>query len=152
MGSVAKIIKNERNPREKEAFTADQLASLRGPSRPTASWNRSSFNPTTTTWYLLLEGERRWTVAQELKIKEIPVVIIDRLDEHDQVVVMFNVHTQRKGWEKAEELRAIQELRDRNGQLADDDLARELGISPPPCGTGFRSWPSARRIPPSSGR
>ena len=47
--------------------------------------------------FLLIEGERRWTVAKKLGLKEIPATIIGRLDEHDQVVTMFHVHAQRKG-------------------------------------------------------
>ena len=57
-------------------------------------------------------------------------MIVSKMDEHEQVVVMFNVHTQRRGWEMAEELTALKELKARNGHLKEDELARELGISP----------------------
>jgi ParB/RepB/Spo0J family partition protein len=79
--------------------------------------------------YKLIEGERRYTVAKELGLREIPAIISNRLGDHDQLVVMFNVHSNRKGWEKAEELNAIRLLRERNGHKTDAEMAQELGIS-----------------------
>jgi hypothetical protein len=52
----------------------------------------------------LIEGERRWTSA---KIEEIPAVVVGRMNDHDELVVMFQVHTQHRGWEVAEQLNAI---------------------------------------------
>ena len=125
-----RIIKNERNPRQKGSFTPDQLSSLRSSIEVHGILEPLIVQPYDDDMYLLIEGERRWTVARELAIKEVPAVIVTRLDEHDQVVVMFNVHTQRRGWEMAEELTAIKELKVRNGHLTDEELARQLGVSP----------------------
>src|SRR4051812_47533018 len=83
-----KIIKNERNPRQKASFSVENLAPLQasieehGILEPLMTQNYDD------DMYLLLEGERRWTVAGNLGIKEVPAIVVNRLDEHDQVVTM----------------------------------------------------------------
>ncbi len=124
-----KIIKNEKNPRRQGSFTEEELASLRASIK-----EHGILQPLVVQRYddiyLLIEGERRWAVAKTLELKEVPAIVLDkRMDEHDQVVTMFNIHTQRKGWEMAEELAAIKELLERNGHLGEDAMAKELGIS-----------------------
>ena len=79
--------------------------------------------------FLLLEGERRYTVAKGLGLVEMPAIVTSKLDDHDQLLVMYHDHTQRKGWEMAEQLRTIKELMDRNGHVPDEDMAKELGMS-----------------------
>ena len=130
---VGQIVPNERNPRAKRHFKQEELTSLRRsieehgilepvlvqPYRDGAKEDR----------YLLVEGERRYTVAKALGLKEIPALIGRKLDDHDQLVVMYNVHSNRRAWEVAEQLRTIKELRERNGGRSDDDIAKELGMS-----------------------
>ena len=128
---LEKIIKNEKNPRGHNAFTDDELVSLRDSIEEHGILQPLVVQPYDDL-FLLIEGERRWAVAKQLGMKEVPAIVLERrMDEHDQVVTMFNIHTQRKGWEMAEELRAIQELRERNGHLTEDKMAKELGISVP---------------------
>jgi ParB/RepB/Spo0J family partition protein len=79
--------------------------------------------------YVILEGQRRWTTAKLEGIKEIPCIVVNRMDEHDQVVVMFNVHANRRGWQMAEELTAIKELIEKNGHRSEEEMATELGVS-----------------------
>jgi ParB/RepB/Spo0J family partition protein len=128
---VAKIVKNERNPRDKTAFGLDALASLRKSVERHGFLQPLIVQPYNDDEFLLIEGERRLTVANQLGIKEVPAIIVNRMKERDQLTVMFNVHTQRKGWEVAEELLTIKELREQNPDMTEDDLARDLGISVP---------------------
>lgn len=127
--AVDQVIKNERNPRRKEHFEPDQLETLRRSIETHGVLEPIIVEPYDHDMYLLIEGERRWTTAKLLGLKEIPAVIVNRLDEHDEVVVMFNIHANRRGWEMAEELRSIKELKERNGHMTDEELARELGVS-----------------------
>jgi ParB/RepB/Spo0J family partition protein len=124
-----KIIPNEKNPRQKAAFSPEMLAPLRASIEELGILEPLMVQPYRNGMFKLLEGERRWTVAGELGIQEMPAVIVNRLDEQEQVVTMFNIHHQRKGWEAAEELTAIRELKENNGHLTDVDLAKRLGIS-----------------------
>lgn len=130
---IEKIVPNEKNPRAKHHFEDDELTLLRQSVEEHGVLEPVLVQPirdgSKGDRFLLIEGERRYTVAKSLGLDEMPAVIGDSLDEHDQLVVMFNVHSNRRGWEMAEQLRAIQEMRDREGSRSDEDLARELGMS-----------------------
>lgn len=126
---VNKVIKNPKNPRNRGHFTEKELESLTKSIERYGILDPLIVQRFNDDDYLLIEGERRFTVANNLKLAEIPAMIVERLSDHDQVVVMFNVHAQRRGWEVAEELRAIQEIREHNGHLSDEETARQLGIS-----------------------
>lgn len=128
--AVDKIIPNERNPRRKDHFTQDQLARLRKSIRQFGILEPVIVIPYKDDLYMLIEGERRYRSARSEGTKELPAVIVNKMDEHDQLVTMFNIHTNRRGWEKAEELISIRELKQRNGHLSDTELATELGMSP----------------------
>jgi ParB/RepB/Spo0J family partition protein len=125
---VEKIIKNELNPREEFAFKPEELESLRYSIR-----NHGILDPVMVTpyddLYKIIEGERRYSSAKLEGLKEIPAYIVPRMSAHDEVVVMFNIHTQRRGWQFAEQLGAIKRLMDENGHLSHKELAKELGIS-----------------------
>lgn len=129
---VRQIVPNENNPRAKHHFEPGELLSLRqsieehGVLEPILV---QPFRDGAGDRFLLIEGERRYTVAKELGLDEIPAVIGEKLDDHDQLVVMFNVHSNRRGWEMAEQLRAIRDLKERNGDRSDEDMARDLGMS-----------------------
>ncbi len=126
---LEKIIKNERNPRQKASFSLESLASLRASVEEHGILEPLMVQDYDDDLYLLIEGERRWTVGGQLGIKEVPAIVVNRQDEHEQVTIMFNIHHQRKGWEMAEELTAIRELKERNGHLSEEELAKKLGIS-----------------------
>lgn len=125
---IDKIIVNDLNPRAEEEFKPENLESLRysikthGVFQPVLLTEYSRGN------YKLIEGERRYTSAKLEGLKQLPAVIVNRMDPKDEVTVMFNVHTQFKGWQVAEELRAIKEIRDRNGHMSDAEVAKQLGI------------------------
>jgi ParB-like chromosome segregation protein Spo0J len=79
--------------------------------------------------YRLVEGERRWTSAKLEGIKELPAIIVSRMDDQDEIKVMFQVHTQRKNWALPEEIQAIRELKETNSSITEEQLAHELGMS-----------------------
>lgn len=127
---VNKIIQNEKNPRDKIHFTEDELASLRHSISTHGVLQPVIVRPYDDDMFLLIDGERRLTSAKQLaKVKELPAIVVNKMSDHDEVVVMYNVHTQHKGWEKADELRALKELMERDGDLSDKALAAELGMT-----------------------
>lgn len=125
------IVPNERNPRGRGDFDEESLKDLErsiqahGILEPLIVQT----SPRRRDRYQLIEGERRWTVAKRLGLKEVPATIIRRLPGDDQVVVMYNLHENRKGWEMASHLRAIQALMANSPEKSEEDLARELGLS-----------------------
>ncbi len=126
---VDKIIKNENNPREESAFSPDELMALRHSMTTYGTLQPVIVAPYDTDMYRLVEGERRWTSAKLEGIKELPAIVIQRMDDQDEIKIMFQVHTQRKNWALPEELQAIRELKEGNGSITDEELARELGMS-----------------------
>lgn len=127
--SPEKIVPNDNNPRQVGAFTPDELASLRRSIMSLGVLEPVIITPYKGDTYKLIEGERRWTSAKIEGIKEIPAIVVGRMDDHDELVVMFNVHTQRRGWEVAEQLNAIKQLMEVNPEKTDEELASELGVS-----------------------
>jgi ParB family chromosome partitioning protein len=127
---ISKIIQNEKNPRDKVHFSEAELASLRNSIQTHGILQPVIVRPYDDDMFLLLDGERRYTSAKQLgKVKELPAIIVNRMSDHDEVVVMYNVHTQHRGWEMADELRALKELMERDGNLSERDLATELGMT-----------------------
>lgn len=127
--SPDKIVPNDNNPREPPAFTAEELVSLRRSIVSHGMLEPVIITPYKGDTYRLIEGERRWTSAKLEGIKEIPAIVVGRMTDHDELVVMFNVHTQRRNWEVAEQLNAIRGLMEANPEKTDEELASELGVS-----------------------
>lgn len=127
--SPDKVIQNENNPRRQQAFSKDELASLRRSITAHGVLEPIIVTPYDDDLYRLIEGERRWRSAKFEGVKEIPAIVVKRMDDDDELVVMFNVHTQRRGWEVAEQLEAIKRLMGTNSDKTDEALAAELGVS-----------------------
>jgi ParB/RepB/Spo0J family partition protein len=127
-----KIIPNERNPRGRAHFKPEELRDL---ERSVAAHGIieplivQPYGDRRQGRFLLIEGERRYTVAQRLGLKEVPTTIVKKLESDDQVVLMYNLHENRKGWEMASHLKAIQELMDSSPDKPEEELAKELGLS-----------------------
>lgn len=130
---MEKIVPNEKNPRSKRHFSKEELLTLRQSVETHGVLQPILVQPyrdgPRDDRYLLIEGERRFSVARDLKIKEIPAIIGEKMDDHDQLVAMYHVHTQHRGWEMAEQLRTIKELIERSGDKTDEEMAKELGMT-----------------------
>ena len=128
-----KIVPNEKNPRSKRHFTKEELLSLRQSVETHGVLQPILVQPyrdgPRDDRFLLIEGERRFSVARDLGVKEIPAIIGKKMDDHDQLVAMYHVHTQHRGWEMAEQLRTIKELIERNGNKSEEEMADELGMT-----------------------
>jgi ParB/RepB/Spo0J family partition protein len=127
--SPDKIVANDNNPRSDQAFAPDELVSLRRSIMTHGVLEPVILSPYKGDTYKLIEGERRWASARIEGIKEIPAVVVNRMADSEELVVMFNVHSQRRGWETAEELRAIERLIAENPEKSDAELATELGLN-----------------------
>jgi len=72
----------------------------------------------TSDRYVLIEGERRWRACKELyeetgdeRFAEVPVNILKApLEDFENILTMFNVHTKRRKWARAAEAEAIGKL------------------------------------------
>jgi len=127
--SPDKIVANDNNPRSEQAFTPEELVSLRRSIMTHGVLEPVIISPYKGDTYKLIEGERRWTSARLDGVKEIPAIVVNRMTDSEELVVMMNVHGQRRGWEVAEELRAIKHLIEENPDKSDRELAEELGMN-----------------------
>jgi ParB family chromosome partitioning protein len=126
---VDKIIPNDKNPRRKEHFTPGELARLRSSIEGLGVLEPIIVEPYRDDLFLIVEGQRRWTSAKIDGIKELPAIVVNRMDEHEQLLTMFNIHVNRRPWEMAEELLALKELLERNGRVSEEELSKELNMS-----------------------
>lgn len=127
-----KVVPNDRNPRSSRQFNLDdpEFRQLQESIKRLGILEPIIVQQYEQGMFLLIEGERRWTVAKNLGIKEIPALVQNKLEGNDQVVLMYNLHENRKGWEMADHLRAIEELRAAKPNLDEIELAAELGMRP----------------------
>lgn len=49
--------------------------------------------------YVLLDGERRWRVAQELGLQQVPAIVVEEPSEAHNILTMFHIHNVREGWQ-----------------------------------------------------
>lgn len=96
------ISPNPHNPRL--VFDAQDLLELKdsiakvGILVPITVYENKRRSPKTK--YVLLDGERRWRCAIDLKLAEIPANVIDEpRDVTQNILFMFNIHHYRKEWE-----------------------------------------------------
>lgn len=60
--------------------------------------------------YLLIDGERRFRAAQELKLGEVPAVIESSSSETDRLIKQFHIQEQHEGWTSVEKAVAVGRL------------------------------------------
>jgi ParB family chromosome partitioning protein len=136
--SPQKVIQNENNPRRQQSFTPDELASLRRSITAHGVLEPIIVAPYDDDVYRLIEGERRWRSAMIEGLKEIPAIVVNRMEDDEELVVMFNVHTQRRGWEVAEQIEAIKRLMKANPEKSDEELRLSWASRWPPSATAGR--------------
>jgi ParB family transcriptional regulator, chromosome partitioning protein len=127
--SPEKIVPNDNNPRESAACTPDELVSIRRSITTLGVLEPVIVTPYKGDTYKLIEGERRWTSAKIEGVKEVPAIVVGRMNAYEEQVVMFNVHMQRRGWKASEEMNAIERLMETKPDKSDEELAVELGMT-----------------------
>lgn len=49
--------------------------------------------------FIILDGERRWRVAQALHLQTAPAIVVDQPSEEQNILTMFHIHNVREGWQ-----------------------------------------------------
>jgi ParB/RepB/Spo0J family partition protein len=87
-------------------------------------------DPERDGFYRLIDGERRWRIAQRLGLPTIPALVRDsEPDPEKNIIEMFNIHKVREDWEDMPTARALQQVIDRTGKTDVDDLRELTGLS-----------------------
>lgn len=62
--------------------------------------------------FILVDGERRFRAAKELKLQEVPVVVVAPQNEVDRLVQQFHLQEQHENWSPVEKANAVSRLAD----------------------------------------
>lgn len=102
---LKKIVPDKNQPRK--YFAADKMHTLKesikkhGIKQPLVVQDMGSGK------YLLIDGERRFRAATELKLPKVPVVIEKPTNAIDRLIVQFNIQEQHEGWTPVEKANAL---------------------------------------------
>lgn len=127
--SPDKIVPNENNPRQQNSLTPEELFTLRRSTFTHGVLGVIVVTPYKGDTYKLIDGERRWTSAKMEGIKEIPAIVVNRMSDYEEQVVMFNLHNEHRPWKAVEELNAIEALLETQPDKSEQELAEELSMS-----------------------
>jgi len=90
--------------------------------------------PLTVYWspgdnsFVILDGQRRWICAQDLKLPEVPVNQVAEPDVVQNIVTMFQIHKLREDWELMPTALKIELLMDKLKERGDKKLAELTGL------------------------
>lgn len=106
---LSKIFPDEKQPRKN--FNALRLADLRK-SIKTHGILSPLFVEKRKDNYLLVDGERRYRAAKDLKMKMVPVVVTEDQSDTQRLVQQFHLQEQHEGWSSVEKAQAVIRLSD----------------------------------------
>ena len=104
------IVVDQEQPRK--YFAADKMAKLRGSIEKEGIISPLIVEEMGNDKYLLIDGERRYRVATELGLKEVPVVIEKPRDLKDRLLRQFAIQEQHEDWTPVEKAMALRNLSD----------------------------------------
>lgn len=117
---LSKVHPDENQPRKD--FNAARLAELISSIKEHGIMNPLVVEAHPSGEYLLVDGERRYRAAQELKLKKVPVITVKPMNTVDRLVKQFHIQEQHEGWTSTEKAVAI-------GQLAEDMKMTPVGVA-----------------------
>jgi len=79
--------------------------------------------------YLLLDGERRWRCALDLKLDKVPANIIAKPTRLQNILEMFNIHNVRKEWSLTETAWKLQTIINEIGTDNERKLSQLTSLS-----------------------
>ena len=125
------IVPNAENPRM--IFYTEDLAVLKQSIKENGILVPITvFKYSNSTKWTILDGERRWRCAQELKLKRMPANEIPPPSKRQNILLMFNIHKVREDWELVPTALKLQVLiRLMPPQVTEKELSAITGMSKP---------------------
>lgn len=102
------IIPDENQPRK--YFAAERMGSLRASVTKHGIMTPLFLEPTKGGKYLIVDGERRYRTAKELKLTTVPAVIVEEQTSQDRLIQQFHLQEQHESWTMAEKAIVVAEL------------------------------------------
>lgn len=122
---LALIEPDAKQPRK--FFNAARLGDLQRSIQEHGIMNPLLIERTKGGKYLLVDGERRYRASKELRLKEVPVIIVEPQKDTERLIQQFHIQEQHEGWTALEKAIAVTSLAD---ELKVDvaSVAKMLGI------------------------
>jgi ParB family transcriptional regulator, chromosome partitioning protein len=79
--------------------------------------------------YVLMDGERRWICSTRLGLSEMPAIVMEKPDETQNLLTMFNIHMVREPWDEMPTAWALEDLSTRIGERDPKSLELLTGLS-----------------------
>lgn len=79
--------------------------------------------------YMLIDGERRFRASVQLKLKEVPVEIMESMSDLQRLIKQFHLQEQHRNWTFFDKARAIKYMID-SGGIDQSEIAGILGLHP----------------------
>lgn len=110
---LSKIIPDTNQPRK--YFDATKMASLKDSIKKQGIVNPIIVEKSGDK-YTIIDGERRFRAAQELRLAEIPIIIVTSKDPIARLVEQFHIQEQHEPWSQSEKAQAIVDLAEQTGE------------------------------------
>jgi ParB family chromosome partitioning protein len=120
---------NPENPRqhfpEEDLDKLAESISKKGVLVPLSVYKK----PRSENRYVLVDGERRWRCAKDLGLKEVPVIVIPKPNDTENLLTMFHIHLVREPWDNMPTVGALQKVIKRTGKTDPEELRELTGLS-----------------------
>lgn len=123
---VSKIVPDANQPRkyfdEAKMGTLKASIKVRGIKQPLVLETRKDGT------FLIIEGERRFRVAKELGMKEVPALLEPEQNEVQRLIEQFHLQEQHEGWSSVEKAVAISRLAE-SMNASYEEIGKLIGIN-----------------------
>jgi ParB family transcriptional regulator, chromosome partitioning protein len=124
---TAKLFANPHNPRW--LFDREPMEALRQSiDRVGILVPLTVYREKATKRYVILDGQRRWMCARELRLKKVPVNQVPEPSLIQNIVTMFQIHKLREDWELMPTALKLQVLMEETGDRNNERLAELTGL------------------------
>ena len=124
--ALSSIHPDENQPRKH--FAADRIRDLVDSIKQEGLVNPLVISKRKEGGYILVDGERRFRALTELKVKEVPTIILDELNDTERLIKQFHIQEQHEGWSGVEKAKAMKKLSQIMG-MDMKELGKILGLS-----------------------
>lgn len=125
MVPIEKIIPDSNQPRK--YFDVSRMATLRASISEMGIRNPLIVEKQGSN-YLIIDGERRFRTAKDLKMKQVPVIVIESKDPIGRLIEQFHIQEQHEGWNPAEKASVLIKLSEEINKPI-SHVAEMLGIT-----------------------
>jgi len=125
MIELSAIKADENQPRKH--FSADRLGDLISSIKTHGILNPIIIEDAGGGEYILVDGERRFRAAHELKLKEVPAIIVEPQSEVQRLIQQFHLQEQHQSWSATEKAMAVVRLAEEL-KITVPEMARTLSL------------------------